>query len=214
MACFPSLCQYIRETPRNPKSAKMCMKFNFISICTYLCGVPSMYCSLTNYLDPISLGTILLECVLGTWRCIGCLSHLQWKCLHHLLIVAKLGWLINSYLLHQPHAISVTSIHPHAYFYSIQPCVGFIMAWKVFICFCCSYCKFYVDLMILVAFLNASQLSLFPLVIFVMPVLRLNLKFIIIQYENIELWAMILNKHHMCIFYDFSLDIVFLFLSN
>ena len=162
VACFPSLYQYIGESPRNPISAKMCMKFNFISICTYLCGVPSMYCSLTNYLDPISLGTILLECVLGTWRCIGCLSHLQWKCLHHMLFGAKLGWLINSYLLHQPHAISVTSIHPHAYFYSIEPCVGFIMAWKVFICLCCSYCKFYSALMILVAFLNASQLSPFP----------------------------------------------------
>ena len=134
MACFPSLCQYIGETPWNPKSAKMCMKFNFISICTYLCGVPSMYCSLTNYLDPISLGTILLECVLGTWRCIGCLSHLQWKYLHHLLIGAKRGWLMKFYLLHQPNVISVTSIHPHAYFSSIQPCVGCIMAWNLFIC--------------------------------------------------------------------------------
>ena len=114
-------------------------------------------------MEPISLGTILLEFVLGTRRCIGCLSHFQWKCLHHMLIGAKLGWLINSYLLHQPHAISVTSIHPHAYFYSIQPCVGFIMAWKVFICLCCSYCKFYSALMILVAFLNASQLSPFSL---------------------------------------------------
>ena len=162
MACFPSLCQYIGETPRNPKSAKMCMKFNFISICTYLCGVPSMYCSLTNYLDPISLGTILLECVLGTWRCIGCLSHLQWKYLHHMLIGAKRGWLMKFYLLHQPNVISVISIRPHAYFSSIQPCVGCIMAWKVFICLCCSYCKFNVALMILVAFLNASQLSPFP----------------------------------------------------
>ena len=44
----------------------------------------------------------------------------------------------------------------------------------------------------------------FPLVIFVMLVLRLISKFIIIQYENIELWAMILNKHHMCILYEFS----------
>ena len=131
-----------------------------------------------------------------------------------MLIGAKLGWLMNSCLLNQPHVISVTSIHPHAYFYSIEPCVGFIMAWKVFICLCCSYCKFYSALIILVAFLNASQLSPFPLVIFVMLVLRLNLKFIIIQYENIELWAMILNKHHMCIFYDFPLDIMFLFLSN
>ena len=39
MTCLLSLIQYIGETPSNPKSAKMCMKFNFISICTYLCGV-------------------------------------------------------------------------------------------------------------------------------------------------------------------------------
>ena len=162
-------------------------------------------------MDPISLGTILLECVLGTRRCTGCLSDFQWKCLHHMLIGAKLGWLINSYLLHQPHAISVTSIYPHAYFYSIQPCVGFIMAWKVFICLCCSYCKFYMALMILVSFLNASQLSLFPLVIFVILVLSLTFRFIITQYENTELWAMILNKHHMCIYMTSLLDILFLF---
>ena len=98
----------------------------------FFLGVPSMYCSLTNYLDPISLGTILLECVLGTWRCIGCLSHLQWKCLHHMLIGAKRGWLMKFYLLHQPNVISVTSIHPHAYFSSIQPYVGWIMAWNFF----------------------------------------------------------------------------------
>ena len=165
-------------------------------------------------MDPISLGTILIECVLGTWRGIGCLSHLQWKYLHHMLIGDKRGWLMKFYLLHQPYVISVTSIHPHAYFYSIEPCVGFIMAWKVFICLCCSYCKFYSALMILVAFLNASQLSPFPLVIFVMLVLRLNLKFIITQYEIIELWAMILHKYHMCILYDFSCGYLVSFLIN
>ena len=42
-----------------------------------------------------------------------------------------------------------------------------------------------------------------------MLVLRLNLKFIITQYEIIELWAMILHKYHMCIIYDFILDILF-----
>ena len=63
-ACLLSLIQYIGETPSNPKLAKMCMKFNFISICTYLYGCIVVY--LTT-LDPISLGTMLyLKVVLGT----------------------------------------------------------------------------------------------------------------------------------------------------
>ena len=59
MACLLYLVQYIGETPSNPKLAKMCMKFNFISICTYLCGVCPMYCWFSNSLVPMSLGTIL-----------------------------------------------------------------------------------------------------------------------------------------------------------
>jgi hypothetical protein len=67
MACLLSLIQYIGETPSNPKLAKMCMKFNFISICTYLCGVCPMYCSLSNYFGPNKFGDhFVLECVLGT----------------------------------------------------------------------------------------------------------------------------------------------------
>ena len=43
--------------------AKMCMKFNFISICTYLCGVCPMYCSLANYFGPNMFGDhFVLEC--------------------------------------------------------------------------------------------------------------------------------------------------------
>ena len=46
----------------NPKSAKMCMKFKFISICTDLCGSLLMYCSLSNYFGPNNLGDhIVLE---------------------------------------------------------------------------------------------------------------------------------------------------------
>src|SRR5664279_1817882 len=52
MACLLSLFQYIGKTPSNPKSAKMCMKFNFISICTYLCGVCPIYCSCLLYTSP------------------------------------------------------------------------------------------------------------------------------------------------------------------
>ena len=58
-ACFPPLTQYIRETPPCHKLAKVCMKFKFISICTYVCGVCPMYCWFSNSLVPMSLGTIL-----------------------------------------------------------------------------------------------------------------------------------------------------------
>ena len=58
-ACFALLTQYIRETPPCHKLAKVCMKFKFISICTYVCGVCPMYCWFSNSLVPMSLGTIL-----------------------------------------------------------------------------------------------------------------------------------------------------------
>ena len=45
----------------------MCMKFNFISICTYICGVCPMYCSCSNYFGPNEFGDhVVLEFVLGT----------------------------------------------------------------------------------------------------------------------------------------------------
>ena len=47
--------------------AKMCMKFNFISICTFLCGVCPMNCSCSNYFGPNEFGYhFVLEFVLGT----------------------------------------------------------------------------------------------------------------------------------------------------
>jgi hypothetical protein len=71
------LIQYIGETPSNPKLAKMCMKFNFISICTYLCGVCPIYCSVANYFGPNEFGdhVVLEVCFRYNWRCIGCLPH-------------------------------------------------------------------------------------------------------------------------------------------
>src|SRR5664279_3275066 len=45
----------------------MCMKFNFISICTYSCGVCPIYCSLSNYFGPNEFGDhFVLKCVLDT----------------------------------------------------------------------------------------------------------------------------------------------------
>ena len=62
MACFTFFEPIYRVNSINPKSAKMCMKFKFISICTYLCGVCLMYCSLSNYFGPNKFGDhIVLE---------------------------------------------------------------------------------------------------------------------------------------------------------
>jgi hypothetical protein len=45
------------------------MKFKFISICTYLCGACSIYCSVSNYFGPNEFGDhIVLEYVLSTWE--------------------------------------------------------------------------------------------------------------------------------------------------
>ena len=49
--------------------AKMSMKFNFISICTYLYGVFPMYYSCSNYFGPNEFGDhVVLEFVLGTFE--------------------------------------------------------------------------------------------------------------------------------------------------
>ena len=99
LACFLSLTQYIGETPPSLKLDEMCMKFIFISICTYLCGVCPMYCWFSNSLVPMSLGTIFLCCCSrNNWRCIGCSAHSQGRCCHHVHIGVKLGWSMNYYL--------------------------------------------------------------------------------------------------------------------
>jgi hypothetical protein len=55
-----SLIQYIGETPSNPKLAKMCMKFKFISICTYLYGFCLICCGFSNYFEPNEFGDHLV----------------------------------------------------------------------------------------------------------------------------------------------------------
>ena len=118
------------------------MKFNFISICTYLCGVYPMYCSCLTTSDPISLGTTLcLIFVLGTME-------IHWKLV---LFIMKVVW--SSYNWRQAmmigKLISTSSLQcylgnkylSHAYSYIIQPCVGCILAWNSFICKCCAYCN-------------------------------------------------------------------------
>jgi hypothetical protein len=114
MASFLSLIQYIGETPSNPKLAKMCMKFNFISICTYLCGVCPIYCSYANYFGPNKFGDqLVLKWVLGTlemhWMLVSftrevlspCAYWSQARIINELLSTTSYQcYLGNKYLLH------------------------------------------------------------------------------------------------------------------
>ena len=111
----------------------MCMKFNFISICTYLCGVCPMYGSALTTLGPISLGTIfVLEFVLGTlemhWKLVSSTRKVLSPCAYW-----SQAWMImSSYLLHHQCYLG-NKYPPHAYFSSFQPCVGCFMAWIYFV---------------------------------------------------------------------------------
>ena len=109
----------------------MCMKFNFISICTYLCGVCPMYCSCSNYFGPNEFGYhVVLEFVLGT-------SEVHWKLVSFTRKVvspcdySSQAWMImNFYLLHQQCYLGNEYL-PHVYFSNFQPCVGYFLAWIV-----------------------------------------------------------------------------------
>ena len=122
--------------------AKMCMKFNFISICTYLCGVCPMYCSFSNYFGPNEFGNRgVLEFVLGTlemhWKLVSFTRKVLSPCAY---------W---SQAMKIDELLSTTSYHCylgnkyliHAYSYSIQPLVGCFFGMKLFICKFCGSCK-------------------------------------------------------------------------
>src|SRR3954469_3274092 len=88
------------------------MKFNFISLCMYFCGVCPMYCYFSNYLVPMSLGTISRLNV--AIRIFGdTLEDLlnQGRWCHHVLILRKLGLSMSYYILFHSNDISVTSIY-------------------------------------------------------------------------------------------------------
>lgn len=88
------------------------MKFNFISLCMYFRGVCPMYCYFSNYLVPMSLGTILFVNV--AIRIFGDTLEdrpNQGRWCHHVLIWRKLGLSMSYYLLFHSNAISVTSIY-------------------------------------------------------------------------------------------------------
>ena len=112
----------------------MCIKFNFISICTYLCGVCPMYCSCSNYFGPNKFGNhSVLECVLGTlemhWKLVSYTRKLVSPCAYW----SQAWMIVNSYLLHHQCYVGNKYL-PHAYFTSFQPCVGCFLAW-IFIAF-------------------------------------------------------------------------------
>ena len=88
------------------------MKFNFISICTYLCGVCPICCSCSNYFGPNEFGYhVVLEFVLGTLE-------MHWKLVSFSREVSSFFWLLEPSLddreLLSPtstNAIPVTSIY-------------------------------------------------------------------------------------------------------
>ena len=72
MPCLPYLIQYIYGKSIKFLIAKMCMKFKFISIGTYLSGFTLCVVVMLTTSDPISLGTILyLKCFRYIWEALG-----------------------------------------------------------------------------------------------------------------------------------------------
>ena len=89
------------------------MKFNFISICTYLCGVCPIYCSLSNY-----YGTQWVREPFCTWILFLGTMEMHWMLSSFIRKVfspcdyRSQAMMINElYLLHH-QCISVTSIYP------------------------------------------------------------------------------------------------------
>ena len=83
--------------------AKMCMKFNFTLICTYLCGVCHMYCSCSNYFGPNEFGYhVVFKFVLGIlemhWKFVSSTR----KGLSPYAYWSQARMIVKSYLLHHP----------------------------------------------------------------------------------------------------------------
>ena len=148
------------------------MKFNFMSICTYSCGVCPMYCCLSNSLVPMILGTILfVNVVLGTlemhWRIVLFTTKVlsprafwsQARTINEVLSTTSFPcYLVNKYL-------------PHAYISCIQPCVGCIMAWHSWYLF--PFAK------------HPNYISSVRLFLVVMSLMFVCLEVINIQWDNI-----------------------------
>ena len=128
----------------------MCIKFNFISICAYLCGVSPMYCSLSNYFGSNEFWDhCVLECVIGTLEIHWMLVTIIRRCGDWMIIGSKLGWSTNSYLLHPTNGISVTSIPLMHTFLASNLC-GCIMAWFPSVAFIMVLARFYCIILIVI----------------------------------------------------------------
>ena len=89
----------IGETPPSLKLDEMCMKFIFVSICTfYVEFVLCIVCSLTLWSQWVWVPFCLCCCSRNNWRCIGCSAHSQGRWCHHVLIGVKLGWSMNYFV--------------------------------------------------------------------------------------------------------------------
>ena len=118
----------------------MCMKFNFISICTYLCGVCPMYCSCSNYFGPNEFGYhFVLEFVLGTLE-------MHWKLVSfRRKVLSRAYWsqtrmIVNSYLLHHQCYLGNKYL-PHAYFYRFSTLCRLFHGMNLFCCNSFGSCK-------------------------------------------------------------------------
>ena len=120
----------------------MCMKFNFISICIYLCGVCPMYSSCYNYFGPNEFGYhFVLEFVLGTFEMHWEIVSFTRKVLSPCAYWSQAWMIMSSYLLHHQCYFGNKYL-PHAYFSSFQPCVGCILAWISFVAIDLVFTKF------------------------------------------------------------------------
>ena len=111
----------------------MCMKFNFISICTYLCGVFPMFCSWSNYFGPNEFAyLVVLDFILGSLEMHWKLVSFKEGVISTLLFGVKLGWswTLISYI---NQCYPGNKYLSHAHISSFQPCVGCISAWIPFI---------------------------------------------------------------------------------
>ena len=94
----------------------MCMKFNFISICTYLCGVCPMYCSCSNYFGPNEFGYhVVFKFVFGIlemhWKLVSSTRKVLSPCAYQ----SQARMIVNSFLLHHQCYLGNKYL-PHAYF--------------------------------------------------------------------------------------------------
>jgi hypothetical protein len=129
MACFVFFDPIYRGNSINPYLAKMCIKFNFISMCSYFSGVCSMYCIFFNYFRSLLYLNVVLRILVIHWMRVSLIRKKWWlndnwrqtRIIEELIsTTSDQCYLGNKYLI-------------HALFSSIQPHVGCILAWNFYL---------------------------------------------------------------------------------